>query len=585
MLPIPLSNGTPTPSRSRLFTLAGLLLLSALPALAQQEGKRLALVIGNDAYSVSPLKNAVNDARAMDKALQSAGFRTVLLENGKKADIDKIVGEFLDMLGPDDTALFFYAGHGVQIDNENFLVPVDFEPGNSISSAKFNCISLAQIFDELNRKRAKRNIIILDACRSNPVADKYSLEAGLARPQNAGKETLIAYSTGPGQVAADNPDGRNSWFSESLSGLIAQPGLTVEINEIWNRVRKQVSDETAGRQTPWTISSLTSNFYFHPPQNLDAGNDPTLAEKWLDDAKRYEQREDWAQAIDRVNQVLQKKPGGALEAAAKTKLPYLVARRDAQAQFETANFTDAAKLYDQAFTLDPFAMAAAFQGVNSYLLTDRLPEAVALLKAIRVRGTSDAIKKADAELQELGAVYPEARQELQAGIPQPPPIEQVFSDTTFGTPDWGAGTRHLQASPLDLAKWTNSLAAAAAPGVIVVPAATSAAATETQAPANNPISAAVFHLEIVSLAETRDLVIRKIGGNSPPPPSGYVQVDGPASETPVTLDGAVVALKIPAKLQLPSGKYEIRAVQDGKVVNQQSVEVKDLATITISVKQ
>jgi tetratricopeptide (TPR) repeat protein len=569
--------------RRALVSLAGLLLLAAIPALAQQEGKRLALVIGNDAYSISPLKNAVNDARAMDKSLQSAGFRTVLLENGKKADIDKTIGEFLDMLGPDDTALFFYAGHGVQIDNENFLVPVDFEPGNSISGAKFNCISLAQIFDELNRKRAKRNIIILDACRSNPVADKYSLEAGLARPQNAGKETLIAYSTGPGQVAADNPDGRNSWFTESLSGLIAQPGLTVEINEIWNRVRKQVSDETAGRQTPWTISSLTSNFYFHPPQNQDAGNDPTLAEKWLDDAKRYEQREDWAQAIDRINQVLQKKPGGALEAAAKAKLPYLMARRDAQAQFETASFGDAAKLYDQSFTLDPFAMPAAFQGVNSYLLTDRFPEAVALLKAIRVRGTSEAIKKADAELQELAAVYPEAQQELQSGIPQPPPIEQVFSDATFGTPDWGAGARHLQATPVDLAKWTNELAAAAAPGVVVVAAATPAAA-QGQAPADNPISAAVFHLEIVSSAETRDLVIRKIGGNAQPGPSGYVQVDGPPGDTPVTLDGAVVSLKIPAKLQLPSGKYEIRAVQDGKILNQQNVEVKDLSTITIAVK-
>ena len=168
---------------------------------------------------------------------------------------------------------------------------------------------LGQILDELNRRRAKRNIIILDACRSNPVANKYSLEAGLARPQNAGKDTFIAYSTGPGQVATDNPDGRNSWFTESLSGLIAQSGLAVEINEILNRVRKQVSDETGGRQTPWTISSLTGNFYFHAPLNQDAGNDPTLTEKWIDNAKRYEQREDWAEAIDLINQVLQKKPG------------------------------------------------------------------------------------------------------------------------------------------------------------------------------------------------------------------------------------------------------------------------------------
>lgn len=555
---------------------------SAAPA-AAQEGKRIALVIGNDAYSISPLRNAVNDARAMDRALQSAGFRTVLLENGKKADIDRTVGEFLDMLGPDDTSLFFYAGHGVQIDNENFLVPVDFEPGNSISAAKFNCISLARILEELNRKRAKRNIIILDACRSNPVANKYSLEAGLARPQNAGKETFVAYSTGPGEVAADNPNGRNSWFSESLSDLIGQPALTVEVNEIFNRVRKQVSDETGGKQTPWTISSLTSNFYFHAPSSQDAANDPTLAEKWMDDAKRYEQREEWAEAIGRIDQILQKKPGGALEQAARAKRPYLVLRRDAQIQFDKGGFAEAAQLYDQAFKMDPFAVAAGFQGVNSYLLTDHLPEAVALLQAIRVRGTSDAIKKANAELQELAAVYPEAGQVVQAGIPQPPPIDDVFSGVNFGTPDWEAGMRHLQAAPVDLARWTKELIAAAAPPVAtpVVPA-----AAPDQAPPENPIDAAIFHLEISPTGETRDLVIRKIGGNAPLPPSGYLQLDGPPGDTPVLLEGKIVSRQVPFKLLLPAGRYEVRAVEKGQIMNQlQNVEVKELSTTVMTLQR
>src|ERR1035438_8976480 len=272
------------------FALAGLLSLAAMVPVvqAQEGGKRVALIIGNDAYAISPLKNAVNDARAMDAALRASNFRTILVENAKKADMESRVGEFLDMLGPDDTALFFYAGHGVQIANENFLVPVDFVPGNSLSSAKFSCMSVAQILDELNRKRARKNIVILDACRSNPVTEKYSLEAGLAQPQNPGKETYIAFSTGPGQVAADNPDGRNSWFTEALSEYVAQPTLTVELNEIFNKVKKRVSDATGGRQTPWTISSLTSGFYFHAPLNRETENDPTLAEKWLDDARSEE---------------------------------------------------------------------------------------------------------------------------------------------------------------------------------------------------------------------------------------------------------------------------------------------------------
>ena len=432
-------------------------LAAAIPAVhAQEGGKRVALIIGNDAYSISPLKNAVNDARAIDAALRASNFRTILVENAKKADMDTKIGEFLDLLGPDDTALFFYAGHGVQIANENFLVPVDFVPGNSIASAKFSCMSVALILEELKSKRARKNIVILDACRSNPVAEKYSLEAGLAQPQNSGKETFIAFSTGPGQVAADNPDGRNSWFTEALAEYVAQPSLTIEINEVFNKVKKRVSDATEGRQTPWTTSNMTG-FYFHPPLNQDTENDPTLAEKWFDDAKRREQREDWAEAIDLINQILKKKPGGTLEEAARGQLPYLTARKEAQEKFDAGDYAAAAGLYEQAVKRDPFAIDAAFQGVNSYLLTDRVSEAIGLLKTIRVHGTSAATKRANAFLQELSAVSKEAGTELQAGIPQPPPIEEIFSGGHFGVPDWDAGARHLQTAPVDLSKWTKDL--------------------------------------------------------------------------------------------------------------------------------
>src|ERR1017187_9866560 len=378
------------------FALAGLLSLAAMVPVvqAQEGGKRVALIIGNDAYAISPLKNAVNDARAMDAALRASNFRTILVENAKKADMESRVGEFLDMLGPDDTALFFYAGHGVQIANENFLVPVDFVPGNSLSSAKFSCMSVAQIFDELNRKRAKKNIVILDACRSNPVAEKYSLEAGLAQPQNPGKETYIAFSTGPGQVAADNPDGRNSWFTEALSEYVKQPALTLELNEVFTKVKKRVSDATEGRQTPWTISSLTSGFYFHAPLNQETENDPTLAEKWFDDSQRREQREDWAGALELIDRVLKKKPGGTLEEAARKELAYFTVRKDGQERFDAGDYAAAAAQYEQAVKLDPFATDAAFQGVNSYLLTGRVPEAIGLLKAIRIRGTRSEERRA-----------------------------------------------------------------------------------------------------------------------------------------------------------------------------------------------
>ena len=569
------------------FALAGLLSLAAMVPVvqAQEGGKRVALIIGNDAYAISPLKNAVNDARAMDAALRASNFRTILVENAKKADMESRVGEFLDMLGPDDTALFFYAGHGVQIANENFLVPVDFVPGNSLSCAKFSCMSVAQILDELNRKRARKNIVILDACRSNPVTEKYSLEAGLAQPQNPGKETYIAFSTGPGQVASDNPDGRNSWFTETLSEYVAQPTLTVELNEIFNKVKKRVSDATGGRQTPWTISSLTSGFYFHAPLNRETENDPTLAEKWLDDARRREQHEDWGEAIELIQRILKQKPGGTLEEAAKNRLPYLSAQKEAQERFDAGDYAAAAALYEQAVKLDAFAIDAAFQGVNSYLLHDRVPEAIGLLKAIRIRGTSASTRKANALLQELSAVSQEAGTELQAGIPQPPPIQEIFSGAHFGVPDWDAGARHLETAPVDIGKWTKDLnLPEQVPIQIAQPVASPVAGP--LAPAASAIANAIFHVELLPVGDQRDLKIRRVGGAPEPEPEfGVVEFQGSQGDTPIVYDGKQVAPQVPATVRVPVGRYEIRTMQDGKIVNRQDVEVTSASRNVVTVKK
>lgn len=658
----------------RIALVSLLSLAAAIPAVhAQEGGKRVALIIGNDAYSISPLKNAVNDARAMDEALRASNFRTILVENAKKSDMETKVGEFLDMLGPDDTALFFYAGHGVQIANENFLVPVDFVPGNSLSSAKFSCMSVAQIFDELNRKRARKNIVILDACRSNPVAEKYSLEAGLAQPQNPGKETYIAFSTGPGQVAADNPDGRNSWFTEALSEYVKQPSLTLELNEVFTKVKKRVSDATEGRQTPWTISSLTSGFYFHVPQNQDAENDPTQAEKWFDDAQRRGQREDWAGALELIDRVLKKKPGGTLEAAARKELAYFTVRQEAQQRFDAGDYAAAGPLYEQAVKLEPFATDAALQGVDSYLLDGRVPEAVGLLKAIRIRGTSASTAKANAMLKELAAVSGEAGTELAAGIAEPPPIEEIFSGAHFGIPDWDAASRRLETAPVDIARWTKDLNMAEPTPVQVAPPAVTNAATNgatsaaspaapSLTPAETAVANAMFHVELLPTGDHRDLKIRRVAAapvlayakvsapsgvpvkvTTEPPGAeltvdgdpdqhcqspcvmslatglrmlhiqldgfrkedrkvdvtaaggelavalqqefGVVEFQGSQGDVPVVFDGKQVAPQVPATVRVPVGKYEIRTMQEGKILNRQEVEVTPLSKSVITVKK
>jgi tetratricopeptide (TPR) repeat protein len=441
-------------------------------------------------------------------------------------------------------------------------------------------MSVALILEELKSKRAKKNIVILDACRSNPVAEKYSLEAGLAQPQNSGKETFIAFSTGPGQVAADNPDGRNSWFTEALSEYVAQPGLTIEINEVFNKVKKRVSDATEGRQTPWTTSNMTG-FYFHPPLNADSENDPTVAEKWFDDAQRREQRENWAEAIDLIQQVLKKKPGGTLEEAARNELPYLTARKEAQERFDAGDYAAAARLYEQAVKLDAFAIDAAFQGVNSYLLNDRVPDAMGLLRAIRIRGTSASTKKANAILQELSAVSKEAGTELQAGIPQPPPIEEVFSGAHFGVPDWDAGARHLQTAPVDIGKWTKDLNLPEQTPVLVAQPAV-ASGSSSQSPVASAISDAIFHVEVVPAGDKRDLKIVKVGGAQE---FGVVEFKGSEGDTPIVFDGKQVAPQVPATVRVPAGKYEIRTMQDGKILTRLDVEVTPLSTNVVTVKK
>lgn len=594
-------------------------LLFTAVAFSQDGGKRVALVIGNDAYSLSPLKNAVNDARAIDRALQSAGFKTKLLENASKDQMDDALGVFADSLGPDDSALFYYAGHAFQIENENFIVPVDFKPAAGMSQAKNRCVSLSRLFDELKRARAKIKIVVLDACRANPIAEQYSLAAGLAEPLNAGKGSYIAFSTGPNQVATDNPVGKNSWFTEALADLVSQPTLTIEINELFNRVRKRVEGETEGRQTPWSQSSLISNFYFHPPANEEAESDSTLIDRWMQEARRREQREDWPEAIELVNQVLKKKPA---DAAAKSKLPYLIARRDAQASFEANDYAKAAQLFEQAFQLDPFAIDAAVQGVNSHLLGGNLPAAVQLLKSVRVRGTSESVQKANAVLKELAAVYPEAAQELRAGIPQPPPFEEVFGGIHFGVPDWDAGKRLLEGTPLDLSRWSTELASNFTPPAVAAPITQpvpSASTTQVAAagPATNAPSGAAnvdlhptdagdrgFHVEVISVGATRELDYEAVttdtspsipGTQTPakpkrpkgkPPEFGFVEFEGAASDTAVLVNGKPAVQQAPGKLQLPPGTYEIRTVRQGKIeFRQQDVEVKPSETTKIKVQQ
>jgi uncharacterized caspase-like protein len=239
-----------------------LAIIASNPAFAEN---RVALVIGNSAYrAVSPLPNAQNDARSMTDLLGAAGFEVMNTPDLSQDDLRKTIGEFAGKLaekGPDTVALVFYAGHGIQVDGENFLVPVDVDPKRE-ADIPLQAVRLNDLLNTLNSVPNKMRILMLDACRNNPFPTiSQSTGRGLAMvdTKSGAPGTFISYSTSPGAEAEDGT-GANSPYTTALLQVARQPGLPIE--EAFKRVRVSVNDATQGRQVPWESSSLTSDFRF-----------------------------------------------------------------------------------------------------------------------------------------------------------------------------------------------------------------------------------------------------------------------------------------------------------------------------------
>jgi hypothetical protein len=222
--------------------------------------RRVALVIGNGVYSVGPLRNSVNDARDVSRALGELGFEVLHKEDIGLGDMKRAVREFAVKIKDGGVGVFYYAGHGVQLKGVNYLVPVDAQIEREVD-VEDECLDAGFVLRQMADAGARVNIVILDACRNNPFARGFrSAERGLALMESP-RGTLIAYATAPGSVASDG-DGRNGVYTEELLRHVRTPGLTVE--DFFKRVRVSVLNRTQGRQTPWESSSLTSDFYFNP---------------------------------------------------------------------------------------------------------------------------------------------------------------------------------------------------------------------------------------------------------------------------------------------------------------------------------
>jgi Caspase domain len=249
---------------------------------------RVALVIGQSAYrAVVPLPNPANDVKAMAQLLGEAGFEVVTAADLSQDDLRRTVGEFAGKIagkGPDTTALVFYAGHGIQVDGENYLIPVDVDPKRE-TDIPLQAVRLNDLLNTLTSVPSKMRIILLDACRNNPFPEiNKSAGHGLAivDAKVGAPGIFLSYSTSPGAEAEDG-GGANSPYTTALLTAARQPGLSIE--EAFKRVRVSVNKATDGRQTPWESSSLTDEFRFFGSGDAGA-KQPAAAKRSVEDWKR-----------------------------------------------------------------------------------------------------------------------------------------------------------------------------------------------------------------------------------------------------------------------------------------------------------
>ncbi|MDD2364933.1 MAG: caspase family protein [Desulfuromonadaceae bacterium] len=230
--------------------------------------RRVALIIGNNTYQDAPLKNPANDADAISHVLRIAGFDVILVKNASRIKMYSAIKEFSRKLKKCDVGLFYFAGHGVQVDSANYLIPVDLI-GTNLQDAedlRYMAVPLNEVMDHM-REPSTQNIIILDACRDNPFLASLSrgTSRGLAKVITPAS-TSILYSTDPGNTASDGVGGDNGVFTKRLVESIQKNGL--ELVDVMREVALNVSHDTNGTQHPVFDGVLPYKFYFHTPETV-----------------------------------------------------------------------------------------------------------------------------------------------------------------------------------------------------------------------------------------------------------------------------------------------------------------------------
>src|ERR1700757_2189371 len=248
-------------SQSPAFAEAATTEQPAVTQALQGPEQRVALVIGNSNYqNVAQLPNPDNDAQSMAQFLNSAGFEVISATDLTQNDMLRVVQDFsakVSARGPNTVAMVYYAGHGVQLAGENYLVPVDAKVSSQTELVN-NSVRLVDVMSTLETIPSRMRIVILDACRNNPFPNVNDASRGLAIV-DAPNGSIVGYSTAPGAEALDGAGGHSPYTAAFLRDA-HEPNVPIE--QLFKRVRLDVTHSTEGAQTPWESSSLTSDFYF-----------------------------------------------------------------------------------------------------------------------------------------------------------------------------------------------------------------------------------------------------------------------------------------------------------------------------------
>jgi hypothetical protein len=241
------------------------------PRLMAQKQPKFALVIGNANYEEGQLENPVNDATDMTEALREIGFEVTLLQNQDLRSMENAIAVFSQQLRKGGVGVFYYAGHGVQVQGENYLIPLKAQLQNE-KDARYEAVALGKVLNAMEGARNQVNIVIIDACRNNPFYRRWRSSSrgsnvrGLAAvfPPSG---IIIAYATREGNTAEDGTGQRNSPFTSALLENIKKPNIDVQL--MFRRVSTSVKQKTNAAQQPWTEGNLEGDeFYLNPQQSV-----------------------------------------------------------------------------------------------------------------------------------------------------------------------------------------------------------------------------------------------------------------------------------------------------------------------------